>query len=734
MSRPNLNGPRVLLNESPIPSPVPDSISPIIYRTQLASVAPAYLAIEEIDSSGRHSFMGPFSVSDPRLRARFERIEARLGAGVREKAGAHVVAQRPRGPRVSRQPLRAIRSLRSVASSYGVKIEVGQAGEVHVSVADLEAQGVPRGLARHPGRLRLTTQGRLVEFRIVAGPTGDPETLVFHAPAFSTTYTDYGVYILTWDQDNAPPLLVELTRSDDPKPSGVLRAEENTIYLPSAPQGTDPWLWDMLFQGYPSEPFSFDLPDVQLDALGGASVPVTIRLLGGTENRHQVEASINGEPIGTLTFQGTGPASLIGRISASSLRAAGNQLRLSYATLDGPPDAGLAYLNYVDLGVPAGQPSTVIAPEALGPYDPRLPAMEQANYLIITHPLFRDQAEQIADLKRREGLHPVVVDVERAYDHYSAGILEAQAIRALIREAANRSRLRYVLLVGGDTFDYRGDFFEYCRRAIPDCPATDATTVIPSLLGWDATFGRIPSDNRYADLNDDGAPDLAIGRLPVKTVRDAAILVEKIARQSSVVRANRGRHLLAVGAQGPGDVSFRAEAEAVAGQLPASAVRWADIDQQGVDAAHTALLRGLQQGALMTHYFGHGAVDYWASPAFLAVEDVADLTQTSRETILFTWTCFAQWFQNAYGPSINEALLLVERGGALAAFGPAGVTDPALQRSLFDRLYKKLLTDKLSLGEAIRRAKAEAIAENPALRPVVEGWNLLGDPALRPLE
>jgi hypothetical protein len=678
--------------------------------------------------------MGPFSVSDPRLRARFERIEARLAGDVREKAGAQVVGHRSRGPRVARQPSRTIRSGRSVASSQGVKIEVGQPGEVHVSVADLEAHGVPRGLARHPERLHLTAQGRSVDFRIVADPTGTPATFVFHAPSFSTTYTDHGVYIVTWDQGNAPQLLVELTRSDDPKASGVLRTEENTIYLPSAPQGTDPWLWEMLFQGDPSEPFSFDLPDAQLEALGEALVPVTIRLLGGTDDRHQVEASINGEPVGTVTFQGTGPASLVGRIRASSLRAAGNQLSLSYATLGGSPDAGLAYLNYVDLGVPAGQPFTVIAPEALGPYDPRLPALEQADYLIITHPLFRDQAEQIADLKRREGLHPVVVDVERAYDHYAAGILEAQAIRALIREAANRSRLRYVLLVGGDTFDYRGDFFEYCRRAITDCPATDATTVIPSLLGWDDTFGRIPSDNRYADLNDDGVPDLAIGRLPVKTVRDAAILVDKIARQASVVRANRGRHIFAVGSQGPGDVSFRAEAESVAGQLPAGVVRWADIDQQGVDAAHTAVLTGLRQGALMTHYFGHGAVDYWAAPAFLDVEDAADLTQTHRETILFTWTCFAQWFQNAYGPSINEALLLVERGGALAAFGPAGVTDPALQHSLFDRVYKKLLTDKLSLGEAIRRAKAEAITENPALRPVVEGWNLLGDPALRPLE
>jgi hypothetical protein len=35
-----------------------------------------------------------------------------------------------------------------------------------------------------------------------------------------------------------------------------------------------------------------------------------------------------------------------------------------------------------------------------------------------------------------------------------------------------------------------------------------------------------------------------------------------------------------------------------------------------------------------------------------------------------------------------------------------------------------------SLGEAVRRAKAEALLADPGLAPVVHGFGLLGDPAL----
>jgi hypothetical protein len=63
-------------------------------------------------------------------------------------------------------------------------------------------------------------------------------------------------------------------------------------------------------------------------------------------------------------------------------------------------------------------------------------------------------------------------------------------------------------------------------------------------------------------------------------------------------------------------------------------------------------------------------------------------------------------------------------------FGPFGITDAPLQTALSERLYDELLRGRVALGEAIRRAKARAVEESPAAAPVVEGWNLLGDPSL----
>ena len=64
------------------------------------------------------------------------------------------------------------------------------------------------------------------------------------------------------------------------------------------------------------------------------------------------------------------------------------------------------------------------------------------------------------------------------------------------------------------------------------------------------------------------------------------------------------------------------------------------------------------------------------------------------------------------------------------AFGPFGITDAPLQTALSSRLYDELARGPVALGEAIRRAKARAVDEEPASVPVVEGWNLLGDPSL----
>jgi hypothetical protein len=376
------------------------------------------------------------------------------------------------------------------------------------------------------------------------------------------------------------------------------------------------------------------------------------------------------------------------------------------------------YLDALEIGRPDLLSSGSGELTAITEYDPSLPRLWRADYLIVTHGDFAAQAEAIAAAKRAQGLSAVVVDVERAYDRYSSGLTEAHAVRELVRRAARGGQLRFVLLVGDDTFDYRDD------------AGTGAMGFVPSLYAWDDVFGLVPSENRYADVDDDGLPDLAIGRLPVKTPEEAALLADKVTRQTALLSESAGRHLMVVDNQGPRDLSYVDEAAGVVAQLPpGSAVSWSNI-ADGVSVARADLVEAWQKGAMVTHYFGHGGPEVWADESLVATWSAPILTERARPTVLFTWTCQAQWYQYLWSDTVNEALLLAPQG-AVASFGPVGITSPAFQKELYSRVYRPLFEEGAPLGEAILRAKREAAEATPASRVVVEGFALLGDPALR---
>jgi len=311
-----------------------------------------------------------------------------------------------------------------------------------------------------------------------------------------------------------------------------------------------------------------------------------------------------------------------------------------------------------------------------------------------------------------------VVVLERVYDHYSSGVVEAEAVRALLVDAYRRGRIRYAVLLGDDTLDPRGFL----------APPPEA--FVPSLNGWDGEFGRVPAETRYADVDGDGLPEIAIGRLPASTPEEAELLVGKIARQGEALARAGDRQLFAVDRSGALDSRFRSVADGVAARHFAGRdVAFADVGQ-GVAEARAALLAGLRGGAQMVHYFGHGGPEEWSDSALLTTADAAALEGAGSLAVVFSWACEAQWFQYHLGPSVNEALLMARDGGAVAAFGPAGISDPRMQKPLYDAVYAELARGR-TLGEAIRRGKILALQKDPHTRPVVEGFNLLGDPALR---
>ena len=715
-------GERTLLNATPVRARIPDSTAPLLYSVRTAPLRDPYLLIEEIDERGRRRFMGPFDVADEGLREAFAGLEARLTqAGAAEIAAggdvslralpsrlaAHAAAARTARPSVGRRPA----PLPARASSAGaVKVETGSEGRVALTRAELEAFGLPPAFPLD--QLRVFNQGRQ------RGLALEGDGIAFPASALSTAYTGRNVFVVAWDGSVPPTMAVPLTPSGPPVSPGFTRTERNYIYVANSPPDVDPWVWDLLFADggewpyeYDREVGSFDLPALPPY---GRPVPVRIHVHGRTSHRHAVEARINGVLVGTAEFSGQASALIEGAVAVEVLRGGTNSLTLGYTATGGnPSEVGLLYLGDLEMRLPEDAVAAARV-DRIAPYDPALPAGRGTDYLVVTHPLFRASADRLAAIKSAEGLRPLVVDVERAYDLFSGGIVEAEAVRRLI-QSFGRS-LRYVVLVGDDTFDTH------------DYLGTGAVAYVPSLLAWDGEFGRVPSENRYADTDGDGRPDVAIGRLPAQTAAEADVMVDKIAQAPGVIAAADRAHVFAVDNTGALDgASFRAAADAVAQMLPAgSTAAFADV-ADGIGPARGALFAGLR-GALATHYFGHAGPELWADEGLLTVSDVPGLVM-DHPTVLFVWACEAGWYQNLFGPSINEALLLAPGRGALAAFGPSGATEPKAQKALYARVYGPWLQGGLPLGEAIRRAKIDALAGGAA-PAVIEGWNLLGDPSL----
>ncbi len=695
------------LTGASIPARGRASIGPNVYSTPTAPLERPFVVVEEIETSGHRRRLGPFAADDETLRAGFAAAEERLHrehSGRRaalEAGAASGLAGRGRVAPIRGTPARAVTQ---------IKVTTRGAGPVTIDAADLLALGVdPRVLKSRS--LRAFNLGRAIPLEVLRSANRELVGVSFVAEPLLTDFTDENAYVLTFAPHPPPAPAVPFTRSGTPLEPGALRVEQDSFYVPWVPMAADPWLWGVVFQDVAPAEFSFDLPGLTAP---DEDVAVRVGLVGATDGEHEVEVSLNGQPLGAVHFSGKAIAEVRGLVPAGALGPSGNALRLQYSSDD---PSGFALLDALDLGVVAqlAAPAEVLRME---PYDTGVAALGRADYLIVAPAEFQEAALKLARAKGVLGRRARVVEIERAFDRYAAGVFEAKAIAALLREARRLSPgLRDVLLLGDDTFDPRGHL------------GLGLASRVPSLVGFDGQFGRVPSETAYADTDGDGAPDVAIGRLPAASADEADRLVEKVVRQRELLRPGKARHVLAVDDEGSADLNFRRLADGVAGTLPpGSTPIFADISA-GVAAARATLLQSLRDGAAAVHYFGHGANDFWADERLLDIPALQALAGSGRASLALSWTCEADWYQYHLGQSLGEALLFVPDGGAVAAFGPSGITNPRAQAVFHRRLYPLLLKG-IPVGEAVRRAKAAVAREEPWALPVLAGFNLLGDPAL----
>jgi hypothetical protein len=367
----------------------------------------------------------------------------------------------------------------------------------------------------------------------------------------------------------------------------------------------------------------------------------------------------------------------------------------------------------------SGSPSPSTSPNRLseGKRPPSLSSTaNRADYVVIAPAALRDAAERLADTRRAQGMTAIVADLDQIMDTFNGGVSDPRAIRAFLSYAHTQwsQGPRYVALAGAGTYDYR-NLLGFGDNLVP-----------PLLVQTDS--GLFPSDNQLGDVDGDGLPEVAVGRIPVLSAAELDAYTAKLAGYESATPADwMGKAVMTADATDRG-ADFGADSDEVAGHLPpAYQVNRVYLDSLPLAAARGQLMAAIGGGTAFLNYMGHGALDRLSSGGLLTSADVPGLGNNGRLPVLTAMTCTINRFEVPGIPALGEILVKDDQGGAAAVWGPTGLSANGEAKLLAERFYS---AGDARLGDRLLRAIADfrTLGGNPDLPRL---YDLLGDPALR---
>ena len=162
-------------------------------------------------------------------------------------------------------------------------------------------------------------------------------------------------------------------------------------------------------------------------------------------------------------------------------------------------------------------PAAVLGPSSVTASRPsRWTEPRAGEMVILSNALFIDALAPLVAARRQQGWSVQLVDLQDVYDEFGAGDKTPFAMRDFLQtiHGSWAPPPRFVLLVGDASFDPRnflgqGDF-DFAPTKLIDTQQMETA-----------------SDDWFVDWNSDAIPDIAIGRLPVRTASEARRWWEK---------------------------------------------------------------------------------------------------------------------------------------------------------------------------------------------------------------
>lgn len=372
----------------------------------------------------------------------------------------------------------------------------------------------------------------------------------------------------------------------------------------------------------------------------------------------------------------------------------------------------------------------------------------KTEYLIVSPAEFGNTSYELAKL-RTDGsavatFPTTLVLAEDIYRNYSAGTPSPIAIRNYLAYARSICpNLKYVLLVGYGHFDYRTMDSRLPKNYLPVFEKEDALS--------EDFYGVLDSGEvvRYGDYD----PDLAIGRLTVTSQVEYDNYLQKAKDYEEIKRFDHSEWrssliLAADDAKNGNDPDVTTHTfiqERVASMIDKlseeKGIKWnqrkiyllnykEDASGQKKDAAQQ-MIDALNQGALMTNYFGHASMTDWASEGLMKTSYISRLFNKKLYTILNSFSCSTSRFDNGKTVSLTHMFVVSKDVGGIAAVGATRETFADYNEKFATKFVQSALFDSAAtIGDAFLKGKRMSSLSFSRERYNNEHYVLFGEPVL----
>lgn len=384
-----------------------------------------------------------------------------------------------------------------------------------------------------------------------------------------------------------------------------------------------------------------------------------------------------------------------------------------------------------------------------------------ADIIMITSPEFMLAAQRLAAHHLTEGLTSQIVTQQQIFNEFSSGMRDPVAIRHFLKmfydRAAGDPNLspKFCIIIGDCSYDYRNRLSSNSDFVITYASEESMST---------ATYA---TDDFYVILDDSeimrgsDQMDMAIGRIPVRTLEEAEGVVDKIIAYSTIVEATEDcdncgeggvsifgdwRNSVIMISDDADNNAYFTDVENMDDNLSGShkdlniVKIHSDAYQETVTPggernpdATDAVQSRVQRGALLVNYIGHGGELGWAHEEILNVTTINDWTNSPKLPVFMTATCEFSRYDDHDRVSAGEYVVLNSSGGGIGLFTTTRLVYTTSNRQLA-KVFYDTVADKVNdlpqyIGDIYKGSKnkfADIYGSTEARK-----FTYLGDPAIR---